>query len=62
MADVFAIGVLIAFLMAASAENAHALIVFETTLHAGFYWFVAYCLTSVILGQALSKSIKQPAI
>ncbi|MCY4046329.1 MAG: paraquat-inducible protein A [Cellvibrionales bacterium] len=61
MADVFAIGVLISFLMAAAAENAHALIVFEAILHAGFYWFVAYCLTSVILGQILLKSLKQPA-
>jgi paraquat-inducible protein A len=40
MADVFAIGVFIAFLAAKATSNMAA------TLGSGFYWFTAYCLVS----------------
>ncbi len=61
MADVFAIGVLIAFLMATAAEKDNALIVFHTELHQGFYWFVTYCLSSILLSLWLTKN-KYPSI
>nr|WP_306670991.1 paraquat-inducible protein A [Endozoicomonas sp. SESOKO1] len=60
MADVFAMGVLIAFLAAnaTNAGNAGAgnvgfspIVQFDATLHSGFYWFVAYCLVSNLMGQ-----------
>ena len=59
MADVFAIGVLISFLMATAAEKDNALIVFKTQLHAGFYCFIAYCLFSVATGWWLTVTQSQ---
>lgn len=54
MADVFAIGVIIACLAANAASSESALINFQAELHSGFYWFVAYCLASAALGQWLN--------
>ena len=54
MADVFAIGVIIACLAANAASSESAIINFEAELHSGFYWFVAYCLVSAGLGQWLN--------
>src|SRR5687767_8447862 len=48
MADVFAIGVFIAFLAAKATSNMAA------SLGAGFYWFTAYCLLSNASFQVLS--------
>lgn len=70
MADVFAMGVLIAFLAAnatnvgnAGVGNAGAVNVgishavqFDATLHSGFYWFVAYCLVSNLMGQVTENN------
>lgn len=56
MADVFAIGILIAFLAARASEKETALISFHTDLHQGFYWFVAYCLVSMAMGKCLISS------
>ena len=53
MADVFAIGVLIAMLTANAASSESTLINFHGEVHAGFYWFVAYCLTSNLASQLL---------
>ena len=59
MADVFAMGVLIAFLAAnaATVENAgfSPIVQFDATLHSGFYWFLAYCLVSNLTGQLAEK-------
>ena len=55
MADVFAIGVIIACLAANAASSESALINFQAELHSGFYWFVAYCLASAGLGQWLNR-------
>ncbi|USE39040.1 paraquat-inducible protein A [Endozoicomonas sp. SCSIO W0465] len=53
MADVFAIGVFIAFLAAnaTTTENIDSsqIVQFDATLHSGFYWFVAYCLVSNLM-------------
>ena len=54
MADVFAIGVIIACLAANAASSESAIINFQAELHNGFYWFVAYCLVSAGLGQWLT--------
>ena len=61
MADVFAIGIIIACLAANAASSESALINFQAELHSGFYWFVAYCLASAALGQMLNRQLNQPA-
>ena len=55
MADVFAMGVIIALLAANAASSESAVIHFNAELHNGFYWFVAYCLLSNIGSQWLMK-------
>ncbi|WP_062270319.1 paraquat-inducible protein A [Endozoicomonas arenosclerae] len=55
MADVFAMGVLIAMLAANAASSESALLSFHASLHSGFYWFVAYCLVSGLGSQWLLK-------
>ncbi|MDP0589859.1 MAG: paraquat-inducible protein A [Candidatus Endonucleobacter bathymodioli] len=53
MADVFAIGVIVACLASNSTSSQKALITFNAQLHAGFYWFLGYCLASIAVGQLL---------
>lgn len=48
MADVFVVGILLAFLATRSDDNIHA------QLHDGFYWFLAYCVISIISFQVMS--------
>jgi uncharacterized paraquat-inducible protein A len=48
MADVFAMGVYVAFLAAKAAEN------FDAEIRVGFYYFVAYCLVSLLALQFMS--------
>ena len=47
MADVFAVGVFIAFLAANALDN------LDAKLHPGYYYFVAYCLVSNVAFQFL---------
>ena len=47
MADVFVVGVFIAFL---STQSNEAL---EAKLGVGFYWFLAYCLISIVASQVM---------
>lgn len=47
MADVFVVGVFIAFLTTTTDENISA------NLHTGFYFFVAYCLVSILAVQVI---------
>ena len=57
MADVFAMGVLIASLAANAASSESAILSFHASLHDGFYWFLAYCLISGAAGQWLAKEL-----
>ncbi len=52
MADVFVVGIFIAFLAGEANPNMQA------ALHEGFYWFLAYCLTSILCGQLLRVNKK----
>lgn len=53
MADVFVVAILVAFFTAkATAE-------LQSSLHDGFYWFTAYCITSIISGQCLASYANQ---
>lgn len=47
MADVFVVGVLLAFLATKSDDNIHA------QLHEGFYYFLAYCIISIFAVQLM---------
>lgn len=51
MADVFAIGVFIAFLAAKATSNMSAM------LGPGFYWFTAYCLVSNLAFQVVERPV-----
>ncbi|WP_422133481.1 paraquat-inducible protein A [Endozoicomonas sp. ALD040] len=55
MADVFAMGIIIAMLAANATASESALLNFQAELHCGFYLFVAYCLVSGLTGQLLLK-------
>jgi uncharacterized paraquat-inducible protein A len=48
MADVFAMGVWVAYLASKAAEN------FDAEIRVGFYFFVAYCLVSLLALQFMS--------
>ena len=47
MADVFAVGIFIAFMAGNAIDN------LDAKLHPGFYWFIAYCLISNLSFQFL---------
>jgi hypothetical protein len=53
MADVFAVAVMIAYLAAQASQSASgtAVVVFQASFGAGFYWFAGYCLTSLAIQQ-----------
>lgn len=53
MADVFAMGVYVAFLASEAAKN------FDAEIGVGFYYFVAYCLVSLLALQFIS--VPRPA-
>jgi paraquat-inducible protein A len=53
MADVFAMGVYVAFLASEAAQN------FDAEIGIGFYYFVAYCLVSLLAMQFMS--VPRPA-
>ena len=48
MADVFVVGVFLAFLATRSDDNIHA------ELHEGFYYFLAYCIISIVATQVIN--------
>lgn len=53
MADVFVVGVLLAFLATRSDDN------IEAVLHSGFYWFLAYCLISIAASLVMVSEEKE---
>jgi Paraquat-inducible protein A len=61
MADVFAVALFIAYLAAVASQAAGGSMVqvvsFSATFGPGFYWFAAYCLTSLALQQAVARWI-----
>lgn len=54
MADVFVVGIFIAFLSIKTNENISA------ELHSGFYFFTAYCLTSILAVQLIHVPASPP--
>ena len=56
MADVFVIGLFVAFLAANAVRKEADLLSFEATLGAGFYFFLAYCLLTILSSQLLESA------
>ncbi len=54
MADVFLIGVFIAFLAANSIDQSKDVLQVQATLGTGFYYFLGYCLLSILSSQFLT--------
>lgn len=59
MADVFVIAIFVAFLAGNGIEESRGLVDFEASLGAGFWYFLAYCLLSILGTQLLSAGLKQ---
>ncbi len=51
MADVFVVGIFVAFLSAQATGH------FQAALHSGFYFFVAYCLSSLLALQLIQNEL-----
>jgi hypothetical protein len=60
MADVFAVALIIAYLAAQASQTvgaSTALLAFDATFGAGFYWFTAYCLFSLGMQQLVARGL-----
>jgi len=56
MADVFVMGLLVAFLAGSAADQTGDILAMHASLGAGFYYFLAYCLFSVAAASVLRAS------
>ena len=63
MADVFVIGIFVAFLAANAVRKEAGLLSFEAELGRGFYFFLGYCLLSILASQILASrtGVSEPA-
>jgi hypothetical protein len=61
MADVFAVALIIAFLAAQASQSLPSaavsapVVVFDASFGSGFYWFAAYCVTSLAMQQLTAR-------
>jgi uncharacterized paraquat-inducible protein A len=55
MADVFVMGLLVAFLAGSAADQTGDMLTMHARLGIGFYYFLAYCLFSVAAGTMLRE-------
>lgn len=60
MADVFVIAVFIAFLAAKGIREDTGLVSFDAAVGSGFYYFLGYCLLSILSAQILYHQGKNP--
>jgi hypothetical protein len=58
MADVFAVAMLISFLAIKSTEGTSALVENQISLEIGFYYFIGYCLLSILASQLMVAGVK----
>ena len=56
MADVFVMGLLVAFLAGNAADQTGDMLLMQASLGTGFYYFLAYCLFSVAAGSVMRES------
>lgn len=59
MADVFVIAIFIAYLAAGGIRGSGGLVEFESSLGTGFWYFLGYCLVSVLGTQLLSHGLRR---
>ena len=57
MADVFVIAIFIAYLAAGGIRGSGGLVEFESSLGTGFWYFLGYCLVSVLGTQLLARAL-----
>ena len=57
MADVFVIAIFIAYLAGNGIQESRGLVDFQATLGIGFWYFLGYCLVSILGTQLLSSSL-----
>ncbi|MBX2826396.1 MAG: paraquat-inducible protein A [Gammaproteobacteria bacterium] len=57
MADVFVIAIFVAYLAANGIREDTGLVAFESTLGSGFYFFLGYCLVSILASQMLAHQL-----
>ena len=58
MADVFAVAMLISFLAIKSTEGTSALVENQISFEIGFYYFIGYCLLSILASQLMASGLK----
>lgn len=62
MADVYVIAIFVAYLAANGIRESTGLVQFDSTLEVGFYYFLGYCLLSILASQLLADRLPaQPA-
>ena len=61
MADVFVIAIFIAFLAGKGMSGTRGLVDFTAEIGVGFWWFLGYCLVSILGGQLLAIARKSPS-
>lgn len=57
MADVFVVAIFVAYLAANGLKESRALVDFNSELGNGFYFFLGYCLVSILATQLLAGSV-----
>ncbi len=57
MADVFVVAIFVAYLAANGIRESRALVDFKSDLGPGFYYFLGYCVLSIIATQFLTGSV-----
>jgi len=61
MADVFVVGIFVAYLAANGIKEEKGLVEFDAQLGTGFYYFLAYCLLSILATQLISYAHQHPS-
>jgi len=59
MADVFVMGLLVAYLAGSASDQTGNILTMHASLGIGFYYFLAYCLFSVAAGSMLRESSRE---
>ncbi|MEM9257087.1 MAG: paraquat-inducible protein A [Pseudomonadota bacterium] len=61
MADVFLMGLLVAYMAGGAAEQTDEMLIMHASLGPGFFFFMGYCLFSIIAGSMLLRALRQTA-
>ena len=57
MADVFVVAIFVAYLAANGIKESRALVDFKSELGVGFYYFLAYCVVSIVATQLIAGTV-----